>query len=76
MFRDDFSAGTAVVRIDGAGNPLWYMQNIAVPVFQNETYEYGLERIITQELTTSFNRRSGIRVVQKMSDADAVLEVR
>lgn len=61
--------------LTGLGNSLPpYMQNIAVPVFQNETYEYGLERIITQELTTSFNRRSGIRVVQKMSDADAVLE--
>ena len=61
--------------LTGLGNSLPpHMQNIAVPVFQNETYEYGLERIIIQELATSFNRRSGIRVVQKLNDADAVLE--
>jgi outer membrane lipopolysaccharide assembly protein LptE/RlpB len=61
--------------LTGLGNSLPpHMKTIAVPVFQNETYEYGLERIIVQELTTSFNRRSGIRVVQKISEADAVLE--
>ncbi len=51
-----------------------HMQNIFIPVFQNETFEYGLESIITQELISTFNRRSGIRVVQRIGDADASLE--
>ncbi len=51
-----------------------HMENIQVTIFQNETFEYGLESIITQEMMASFNRRSGIRVVQKAAEADAVLE--
>jgi hypothetical protein len=51
-----------------------HMQNVFIPVFQNETYEYGLENIMTQELVATFNRRSGIRVVQRINDADASLE--
>jgi len=61
--------------LSGMGNSLpAHMKNIHVAVFQNESYEYGLESVITQELMTSFNRRSGIRVVQKLTEADAVLE--
>ncbi|MBN1880158.1 LptE family protein [bacterium] len=61
--------------LSGMGNSLPpHMKRILVTVFQNESYEYGLESVITQELTASFNRRSGIKTVQKLSDADAILE--
>lgn len=61
--------------LSGMGNSLPpYMKNIMITVFQNETYEYGLESVINQEFTTSFNRRPGIRIVQKLNEADAVLE--
>lgn len=61
--------------LTGMGNSLPpHMTAIKVQVFQNETYEYGLERIIAQELTSSFDRRAGIEVVDTLGDADAVLE--
>lgn len=61
--------------LTGLGNSLPpHMSNIMVTIFQNETYEYGLESIITQELMSSFDRRSGIEIVQNLNDADAVLE--
>lgn len=59
----------------GTGNSLPpHMKNILVTVFQNESYEYGLESIIAQEIMRSMDRRSGIDVVESVDDADAVLE--
>jgi len=61
--------------LTGMGNSLPpHMKNIMVTIFQNETYEYGLESIVSQELMSSFDRRAGIEVVQDMNIADAVLE--
>ncbi|MBN1552328.1 LptE family protein [bacterium] len=59
----------------GQGNALpVHLQKIAVPIFKNQTYEYGLENIVSQKVIDAFNRRSGVKVVKDPSEADAVLE--
>ncbi|MBN1297723.1 hypothetical protein JXA80_13160 [bacterium] len=61
--------------LSGTGNSLPpHMKNILISVFQNESYEYGLESVIAQELMGSFDRRSGINIVDSIDEADAVLE--
>ncbi|HPQ41925.1 MAG TPA: LptE family protein [bacterium] len=68
-------AGGCGYSLAGTGNSLPpHMKNILVTVFQNESYEYGLESVIAQELMSAMDRRSGIEVVQKIDDADAILE--
>ncbi len=62
-------------RLAGLGSSLpEHLQSIAVPIFLNKTYEYGLENIVTQEMVNALNRRAGISTVKKVGDADAVLE--
>lgn len=59
----------------GLGNSLpEHIKTIRIPVFKNQSYEYGLETILTQEMADAFNRRAGIEVVRKAGTADAVLE--
>ncbi len=59
----------------GLGNSLPdHIKTIRITVFKNQSYEYGLENILTQEMADSFNRRAGIDVVRKSGSADAVLE--
>ncbi len=51
-----------------------HLKKIAVPVFKNKTYQYGLENIITQEMIDAINRRAGVETVKNVTRADAVLE--
>ncbi|MBN1355612.1 LptE family protein [bacterium] len=59
----------------GQGNSLPpHIKKITVPMFQNKTYEYGLETIITVEVIDAFDRRAGIDIVKSVEQADAVVE--
>jgi hypothetical protein len=51
-----------------------HLKNIAIPIFQNRSFEYGLENILTQEIVDAFNRRAGVQTVKNVSEADAILE--
>ncbi len=57
----------------GQGNSLPdHLRKIAVPIFTNKSYEYGLESTVTQEVVASLNRRPGIEVVDSAEGADAL----
>jgi outer membrane lipopolysaccharide assembly protein LptE/RlpB len=59
----------------GQGNSLpLHIKKITVPIFQNKTYEYGLENIITSEVIDAFDRRAGIEIVKTAALADAIVE--
>lgn len=48
------------------------IKTIAIPVFENQTTEYGLEELITQELNQTFVEDNTLKVVPE-GQADAVL---
>lgn len=50
-------------------------RTIAIPVFKNETMQYGLEEVITASVRHSFIRDPRLRVTER-AHADAVLEGR
>ncbi len=63
-------SGYRMVRHAGA---LGDVQRVAVQPLRNESYEPGVDRLVTDALRREFSRRGGIRLVDSSGSADLVL---
>lgn len=49
------------------------MRSVAVPTLANDSYEAGIEYVVSDALRREFLRRGGVRLVEEPSRADLVL---
>ena len=61
-------------RLEGSGVLLpKHIRRIAVPVFQNKTFQRDLETDVTNAIIRELDRRGGVELVNDVTQADAVL---
>ena len=65
--------GCSGYRVVRYGEGLGDVQRVAVEPLRNESYEPGVERLVTDALLREFARRGGVTVVRNPASADLVL---
>jgi outer membrane lipopolysaccharide assembly protein LptE/RlpB len=61
-------------RLEGRGVFLpKHIRKVAVPIFENKSFERDLEIVLTEAVLREINRRGGVTLVQDAAQADAVL---
>jgi hypothetical protein len=66
-------AGCAGYRMVRYGGGLGEVKRVAIQPLRNESFEPGIERIVTDALLREFERRGGVTVVRNPASADLVL---
>jgi outer membrane lipopolysaccharide assembly protein LptE/RlpB len=69
-----FSSGCGYHLAGHTGNLPSEWKTIAVPAFKNDTTRYRIEQRFTEAVIRQFVQRTKYRIVQKASDADALLQ--